>query len=101
MPERPWDIGLLYNENEEAAHFFSDYLEEHHPEFNVGHNEPYDLKRMKTSSVVTHGDHKGLDNLLIELKNEVFDRGEQTHEEWVDIFANILTQYLNLEKYAD
>lgn len=100
MPERPWDIGLLYNEYEDAAHFFSDYLSKHHPEFHVGHNVPYDLKIMKTSSVVTHGDHNNLPNLLIELKNEVFDSGEQTHEKWVDIFANILTEFLGLKRAA-
>lgn len=96
MPERPWDIGLLYNEYETAAHYFADYLAEHHPKFNVGHNVPYDLKAMKTSSVVTHGDNNNLPNLLIELKNEVFDRGEQTHEEWVEIFADILKGFLHL-----
>ncbi len=90
LPERPWDIGLLYNEHEDAARYFTSYLETHHPEFHIGQNEPYNLKKMKTSSVVTHGDKKGLPNLLIELKNEVFDRGEQTHDQWIDIFTNIL-----------
>ena len=94
MPKRPWDIGLLYNEHEKAAHFFSDYLEPNHPEYMVGHNEPYNLKVMKSSSVYTHGDLNNLPNLLIELKNEAFDRGDQTHEEWADIFANIISDML-------
>ncbi len=96
-PARPWDIGLLYNENHEVADFFDAFISKHHPKFKIGHNEPYSLKTLKTTSVITHGEEKNLPYLMIELKNEVFDRGEQTHEEWADIFANILTRFIHEE----
>ena len=90
LPDRPWDIGLLYNEYDKAAHHFDDYLTKHHPEIHVGHNEPYDLRDLKTSSVMTHGEEKGLPYLLIELKNENFERGDQTHEQWIEILTDAL-----------
>ncbi len=90
LPDRPWDVGLLYNKYDQAARHFDDYLTRHHPELKIGHNEPYDLRVMRTSSAIMHGENKDLPYLLLELKNENFDRGDQTHEQWADILADVL-----------
>lgn len=94
-PPRPWDIGLLYNKDDAAANFFDAYLSEHHPEMLIGHNEPYSLKTHQTSSVITHGEDKDLPYLLIELKNEKFDRGEHSHDQWAEIFTRILQKMIS------
>ena len=91
IPKRPWDIGLLYDQYEDAAHLFSDFIEKNNPEMNVGHNQPYNLKEIKLGGVIQHGQNNHLPYLLVELKNEAFLRGDHTTEMWVDIFASILT----------
>jgi len=68
--KRPWDIGIMYDRAEDLKNYFKSFLND--SELNIGENVPYNLKDLKTGTVIQQGDEKGIPALLLEINQNVF-----------------------------
>jgi predicted N-formylglutamate amidohydrolase len=89
---RPWHAGILYHNPSNLATYLYDELQ--NTDKNVGENVPYDLRKYNTGAAVICGEENGFDYALIEIRDDEFDNLMEGANEWSDILANILKQYL-------
>lgn len=82
--DRPWPVGLLWREDEISAKAAIDFFE-HHTDWRVGDNEPYDA-RVFNHSVDKHIGPRELGHLTIEVRQDMISEAES-----VDVMAPILT----------
>ncbi len=66
--DRPWDVGLLWREDERSAHAMMDYLRDE-SSWAVGDNQPYDA-RLYNYSVDRHVGPRGLRHLTFEVRQD-------------------------------
>lgn len=57
---------------------------------NIETNVPYDLRLYKTGSSFVHGEEKGLDNCLIEIRDDEFDNLDAGVKKWMSILAGVI-----------
>lgn len=67
---RPWEIGILPARNERLSQALFAAVVADAPELNVGWNEPYSTLNGVTYTVEHHGDGRGLDATMIEIRND-------------------------------
>lgn len=67
---RPWPIGLIHGEDVRFAAALRDALAAEVPELNIGWNEPYAAQKGVTLTLERHGDGRGLDAAMIEIRND-------------------------------
>ena len=73
MP-RPWPIGLIHATDPSFTSALRDALLEDSPDLNVGWNEPYSAMNGVTYTLEHHGDGRGLDATMIEIRhNEILE----------------------------
>jgi len=85
--ERPWKIGILWNQDPRLPQALIAMLRA--IDVPVGDNEPYSGRDAHGYSQHVHGDHQGLANALIEVRQDLID----THhgaEEWAAVLGEIL-----------
>ena len=70
--ERPWHVGILWNEDTRLARPLIDTLSEW-PDIVVGENEPYSGRDPEGYSIHTHGGDRGIPNVLIEVRQDLVD----------------------------
>ena len=70
--ERPWHVGILWNEDTRLAQPLIDTLSEW-PEIVVGENQPYSGRDPEGYSIHTHGGDRGIPNVLIEVRQDLVD----------------------------
>lgn len=90
--ERPWHVGILWNRDPRLPVPLMERLAAE-PGLCVGDNEPYTGRDFHGYSVHTHGDDRGLPNVLIELRQDLID----THhgaEGWAERLARVLGELL-------
>jgi predicted N-formylglutamate amidohydrolase len=90
--ERPWQVGILWNEDPRLPRPMMDKLRARGIE--VGDNEPYSGRGGHGYSMQTHADSKGLPNVLIEIRQDLID----THHgaaEWAALFGDLLAEVLS------
>jgi predicted N-formylglutamate amidohydrolase len=90
--ERPWQIGILYNDDGRVAERLLRALRRD-PLLTVGDNEPYSGRNGHGYGVRVHGEKAGLPHGLIELRQDLID----THhgaEAWVGRLAPILAEII-------
>lgn len=69
---RPWPIGLIHATNPTFTAALRDALAEDAPALNIGWNEPYSALNGVTYTLEHHGDDRGLDATMIEIRhNEI------------------------------
>ncbi|MEX2517949.1 MAG: N-formylglutamate amidohydrolase, partial [Paracoccaceae bacterium] len=73
-PRRPWEIGLLWDRDERLFRPLYDRLLTE-PGLTVGDNEPY-TGHLVGDSMWRHGTERGLENLLIEVRNDLIANQE-------------------------
>jgi len=89
--ERPWDIGVLWDEDTRlAAPFMAAMAARGHV---VGDNEPYSGRHGHGYTANVHGDGRGLANLLLELRQDLL-RTTGQQQAWADTIAHELTGLL-------
>lgn len=68
--QRPWDIGVMWYEDQRLAHPMIESLKKNNPGLVIGDNEPYSLQEENVwdwnYTTRIHAEEKGLPNLLIE-----------------------------------
>lgn len=67
---RPWPIGLIHGVEERFSHVLLAALKAENPELNVGWNEPYSARNGVTYTLEHHGDGRGLDCTMIEIRHD-------------------------------
>lgn len=86
---RPWNAGILFNkENPYAANVYAKIKDI--AGLNIETNVPYDLRLYKTGSSFVHGEEKGLDNCLIEIRDDEFDNLDAGVKKWTSILAEVI-----------
>lgn len=78
---RPWHAGILFRKAERLGHALVAALQE--PGLNVVANEPYQIDDENDYTVPVHGEARGFDAVLIEIRQDLIaDRGGQI--EWAE-----------------
>ncbi len=67
---RPWPIGLIHGADLRLTERLRDALIADAPGMNVGWNEPYSARNGVTYTLEHHGDERGLDCTMIEIRND-------------------------------
>lgn len=69
---RPWDIGVLWNQDPRLAEPFMTALRRS-PGVEVGDNEPYSARENYGHTVAKHGESRALPHLLVEIRQDLID----------------------------
>ena len=88
---RPWEVGILYNRDDRAAHIAIDLLRAAGLE--TGDNQPYSGKLLN-ATLNRHGEARGLPYLAIEVRNDLIADAAGVAR-WTDILAPILIETRN------
>lgn len=88
-PKRPWEIGLLWDEDDRIFRPLYDRLLEEH-DLTVGDNEPY-AGSLKGDCMWTHGTKRGLEHVLIEVRNDLIE-AEDGQRRWGADLARWITE---------
>lgn len=89
--ERPWKIGVLWNEDPRLPRPLIDRLRA--AGIPVGDNEPYSGRTHFGYTTQTHADAQGLANVLIEIRQDLIDTHHGARE-WSDLLGPILKEVL-------
>jgi predicted N-formylglutamate amidohydrolase len=81
---RPWQISVLWREDDNSARKVLDFLRTHHAELTIGENEPYSMKNEVSYTLHTHGAEKR-SNIMFEIR-----QNEVNTPEGIDKYAHIL-----------
>ncbi|MBD59201.1 MAG: N-formylglutamate amidohydrolase [Citromicrobium sp.] len=86
--KRPWDVGLLYNQDDSAARVAIDAFAE--MGFTVGDNEPYSGKQLN-ATMDRHAEANGIPYLTIEVRQDLVTL--PSHQAvWADRIAQVAEQ---------
>lgn len=66
---RPWPIGILHGADTSFTEALRDALMDEEPKLNLGWNLPYAAEAGVTLTLERHGDGRGLDATMVELRN--------------------------------
>jgi predicted N-formylglutamate amidohydrolase len=67
---RPWPIGLIHARDTRYTSALRDALAADAPDLNIGWNEPYSALNGVTYTLEHHGDGRGLDSTMIEVRHD-------------------------------
>ncbi len=85
--QRPWEVGLLYNRDDRAAHALMRALLARRPGLVAAFNEPYRVSDLSDYTIPTHGEKRGLPHVLIEIRNDQIDHAAGV-ETWAALLAD-------------
>lgn len=89
--QRPWPIGLIHARDQRYTAALRDALAADAPDLNIGWNEPYSALNGVTYTLEHHGDGRGLDATMIEIRNnEILEPNGVA--QWADRLARCLEQ---------
>ncbi len=87
---RPWEIGLIHGRDARFTTALRDALAAAEPSLSIGWNEPYSALTGVTHTLEHHGDGRGLDATMIEIRNdEILEPRGAAH--WAELLARCLT----------
>ncbi len=88
--ERPWHIGVLWDDDPRIALPLLDILRQN-SSLVVGDNEPYSAREPLGYTMNEHGTKRGLPNVAIEIRQDLIDT-HQGAEKWASIMADALNR---------
>lgn len=86
---RPWHAGVLFERGSKLAEAIMSNLRETDPSLNVAPNEPYVISRDSDYAIPIHGDDRGIEAVLIEIRNDLIS-DEAGAGEWAARLAAAL-----------
>lgn len=86
--ERPWQVGILYNEDERAPRIAMPKLEA--LGLTVGDNEPYSGKQLN-ATMNLHAETRGLPYLAIEVRNDLI-ANEEGARKWAELLVPVISE---------
>jgi predicted N-formylglutamate amidohydrolase len=87
---RPWHAGVLYNRDPRFAHFLMELLNREQG-LVVGDNEPYSITDASDYTIPVHGERRGLNHVLIEIRQDLIN-DVQGQRAWGTLLARLLPQ---------
>lgn len=84
---RPWEIGILWNEDTATAQLFLGELRARG--YVVGDNQPYSGKQLKGYTMSTHAEGSNRPHVLVELRQDLLQQAEWTARVAADLGAII------------
>lgn len=87
--KRPWPIGVIHGRDERFTRAFRDAMAAERPELNIGWNEPYAALNGVTLTLEKHGDGRGLEATMIEIRNDEILSPEGVGQ-WAGLIARSL-----------
>lgn len=93
--QRPWPIGLIHARDEAFTAALDAALKRDEPGLDVGWNEPYSALNGVTYTLEHHGDGRGLDATMIEVRHD-----EILEPNGVDLWASRLARCLTEARVA-
>lgn len=88
---RPWEVGILYNQDESAARPAIDWLRAQG--LVTGDNEPYSGKLLN-ATLNRHAEAAGIPSIAIEIRNDLI-RDDAGVQRWTDILAQLTAHLRN------
>lgn len=88
---RPWEIGLIHGRDDGLTRALQSALAAIEPPLTIGWNEPYSALTGVTFTLEHHGDARGIDATMLELRNDEISDTAGVNR-WVDILASALSQ---------
>jgi predicted N-formylglutamate amidohydrolase len=82
---RPWEVGILYNQDETAARPAIEWLRWHG--LVTGDNEPYSGKLLN-ATLNRHAEANGIPSIAIEIRNDLI-RDDDGVQRWTDILTQL------------
>ena len=89
--DRPWEVGILYNQDDRAARGALDLLAAEG--LVVGDNQPYSGKLLN-ATLNRHGEGRGIPYLAIEVRNDLIADAPGVAR-WCDILARVIAETRN------
>jgi predicted N-formylglutamate amidohydrolase len=86
---RPWPIGVIHGQDEGFTRAFRDAMAAERPELNIGWNEPYAALNGVTLTLERHGDGRGLEATMIEIRNDEILSPDGVNQ-WAGLIARSL-----------
>jgi predicted N-formylglutamate amidohydrolase len=97
---RPWQIGLIHGTDEGFTRALHAALSADTPSLTIGWNEPYSALTGVTFTLEHHGDARGIEATMIEIRNdEILD--VVGVERWADRLSRTLTEARQRHGRAD
>ena len=90
---RPWDIGFLYRKDTTTSSKLATYMKKAFPWMTIGHNQPYQVTGLSDWFVPEHGEARGINHSLIEIRNDHITT-KQGQAQWADILDATLQHFL-------
>lgn len=84
--ERPWELGLLFNRDDRFARRLMAAVNAHFPEVVAAFNEPYVADDFTDYAIPVHGEARGLENVLLEIRNDLI-ADEVGQKKWAALLA--------------
>lgn len=84
--KRPWEVGLLFNRDDKGAHALMHELLNRRPGVVAAFNEPYRVTDLSDYTIPSHGEKRGIQHVLIEIRNDLIDT-PQGVERWSSLLA--------------
>lgn len=89
--DRPWEVGILYNEDDRAARLAIDWLKGQG--LTVGDNEPYSGKLLN-ATLNRHAEANGIASIAVEVRNDLI-RDDAGVSRWTDILTGLAGELRN------
>jgi len=89
--DRPWEVGILYNQDDRAARIAIDLLAAEG--LVVGDNQPYSGKLLN-ATLNRHGEGRGIPYLAIEVRNDLIADAAGVAR-WTEILARVIRETRN------
>lgn len=70
---RPWEIGFLFNRDDRLARRLMPIVERMRPAVVAAFNEPYRGSDTSDYTIPIHGERRGIEHVLIEIRNNLID----------------------------
>ncbi|MSP51740.1 MAG: hypothetical protein EXQ91_05020 [Alphaproteobacteria bacterium] len=90
--ERPWQIGILWDQDQSLSSPLLSHLRAN-PALTVGDNEPYTGKNPASFSIAQHSDRTGRPNVSIEIRQDLIDAPAGA-ETWAQLVGDALAHVL-------
>ncbi len=93
---RPWEIGLLFNRDDRFARRLMHALKRLRPEIVAAFNQPYVGSDAADYTIPVHGERRGVEHVLIEIKNDLIAAPEG-QANWSALLTEALKQAISIE----
>lgn len=87
--DRPWELGLLYMRDDRFARRLMPAIQARRPRLAAAFNEPYRGSELSDYAIPVHGESRGIEHVLIEIRNDLI-ASREGQGEWAAFLADAI-----------